>query len=623
MARTSALRSESRLLSIIAGAVVVACLYFARVVFIPLALALLFSVLLTPVILLLEKIKLPRLLAICLVVVSFVSLIGVGVWKTSQQFIYMTDQLPEYRANLDDKIRALSNSRSRSLNKAAASVENLTKEAAAAVPGSPPKKEAGKKNATPGSSPSQPLAVQVVTPVNPLESATNWLGPLATALMVIVFTTFMLLGREDLRNRFIRLAGGGHLTIMTQALDEATNRIHRYLLLQSAVNAGYGLVIGFALYLIGIPNAWFLGVVAAILRFLPYVGAPLAALAPIGLSLAVFPGWFHGAATICLFLVLELVVANFIEPRLYGAHVGLSPIAILVAAVFWTLIWGVPGLILSTPLTVCLVVMGRYVPTLGFLSVVLGDEEVLSPESQYYQRLLATDQHEARQILELYLKEKPLEELYSSVVIPALRLAEQDRHSNKLDEDRQNFIYQSTREIVEEFGEIPSETATDAAVPGDSVMPPRRGNQGTDGLDVLCIPARDAADDVVGLILCQLLERQGHSARSIAIDTTAEMLSEVSDAKPRVVCISALPPFALEHAKALYRKLRFRFPDLQVVVCLWQFEGDAQKAAFRFNLNSGDTFFTTLQQVLQDLACRLRSHNGMSGAEHPEAIGSG
>jgi hypothetical protein len=268
--------------------------------------------------------------------------------------------------------------------------------------------------------------------------------------------------------------------------------------------------------------------------------------------------------------------------------------------------------VLSTPLTVCLVVMGRYVPSLVFLSVLLGDEPVLSPESQYYQRLLATDQNEARRILELYLKEKSLEDLYSSVVIPALNLAERDRHGHKLDEDTKDFIYQSTRELVEELGDNPIESISNAVVSPDSAKSAQSQSEDTRRLDVLCIPARDTADEVVALILCQLLERQGHSVRSIPIGTTEEMLSQVSEAKPGLVCISALPPFALVHVRGLYSKLRLQSPDLHIVICLWQFEGDAQKVSARFKVTPGDGFFTTLPQVLQDAACRFQTHNAES-----------
>jgi len=439
---------------LLVAVVVIAALYLARVVFIPLALALLFSLLLTPVVSFLEKIMIPRLLAIFFVVLVLLSLIGFVGWKTSQQFIDLTQQLPTYQKTLEDKIHSLPGARNQSLTKASDTVHELEKEVAEATPGSSLATDS-KKSSAPGSSPSRPMAVEVVPPVNPLESVQNMLGPVFTGGVIAVFTIFILMGREDLRNRFIRLAGGGRLNAMTQALDDATHRINRYLLLELSVNAIYGLIIGTALHFIGIPNASLWGLGATILRFLPYVGPPMAALMPILLSLAVFSGWSHALATVGLFFVLELLVSNIVEPLLYGTHIGLSPLAILVAAIFWTLIWGFPGLVLSTPLTVCLVVMGRYVPSLSFLSILLGDEPVLSPHVQYYQRLLAADQSEARHVLEQYLKEKSVEELYGSVLIPALALAEQDRHRNVLDEETQKFIYQSTREIIEDLEDNP------------------------------------------------------------------------------------------------------------------------------------------------------------------------
>jgi predicted PurR-regulated permease PerM len=596
-------RENQGLLRIVAAVVVIATLFFARIVFVPLALALLFSLLLTPVVAFLERIKVPRVLAILLVVVTLAGSMGLIGWKASQQLFNLSDQLPAYKETLEDKIHALKGGQNQSINAAKDTVKDLEKEIATAVPGSTQTNETKKAPPVPGYSPARPLTVEIVPPPNPLESVENMLGPLATVGLVTIFTIFMLLGREDLRNRFIRLAGGGRLNVMTQALDEATHRINRYLFLQLAVNSGYGLVIGTALHFIGIPNASLWGLCAAMLRFLPYVGPPMAALMPIGLSLAVFPGWHHALMTVGLFVVLELMVANFVEPLLYGAHIGLSALAILVAAVFWTLIWGFPGLVLSTPLTVCLVVLGRYVPSLSFLNVLLGDEPVLSPQAQYYQRLLATDQNEARQVLEECLKEKSLEEVYSSVVIPALSLAEQDRHRNELDEETQNFIYQSTREIAEELGDISPDQHAEGTEENFSELS-RTGREEEGVLDVLCIPARDDADDVVAMLLCQLLDRQGHRAQSIPIGTTMEMLSQVQNLNPGIVCISALPPFAVGHTRALYAKLRTQSPDLHIVVCLWHFEGDPEKAAIRLKLVRGHEFFTTLPQVLQHIAFR-------------------
>jgi hypothetical protein len=323
----------------------------------------------------------------------------------------------------------------------------------------------------------------------------------------------------------------------------------------------------------------------------------VAALMPIFLSLAVFPGWHHALITAGIYFAMELIVSNFVEPLLYGAHVGLSPLAILVAAVFWTLIWGFPGLVLSTPLTVCLVVMGRHVPSLRFFDVLLGDEPALSPHAQYYQRLLATDHTEARQILEQYLKEKPLDDLYDSVVIPALSLAEQDRHRSELDEDTQNFIYQSTREIVEDLGELSREESVSET--SGSVI------ERTGPIDVLCIPARDEADEIVAILLSQLLERKGHRAQSIPVGTISEILSQVAETNPTVVCISALPPFAVDHARALYAQLRSHSPGLYIAICLWHFDGDPHKATTRLKLGSAHGFFTTLPEVLQDISFRV------------------
>ena len=296
------------------------------------------------------------------------------------------------------------------------------------APASTPGRAAGATGKLPGAATAtstKPVPVEIVQPTsNFIESLPNILGPIGTAGIVLVFTIFMLLQREDLRNRFIRLAGDGRLSVMTQAMDEAGDRVSHYLFLQSMVNASYGLIIGFSLYLMHVPNAVLFGVIAGILRFLPYVGPPIGAL-PVMLSLAVFDDWTRPLMVLGIYVVIEVVVANFIEPMLYGSKTGISSIAVLVAAVFWTFLWGPIGLVLSTPLTVCLVVLGRHIPSMRFLSVLLGDEPVLTPEVHYYQRLLATDHEEARQVLRGHLKEKSLEELYDTVMIPALLMAEQ------------------------------------------------------------------------------------------------------------------------------------------------------------------------------------------------------
>lgn len=358
-------------------------------------------------------------------------------WVVGNQLIDVTNQLPQYRADIRKKIALLHSPRSQELNKAADIVKEIGSDIAAA-----PASSQTDLNKMPGAAKSsaKSVPVEVFQPAsNPLESLNSVIGPVGSVVIVIVLSIFMLMGREDLRNRFIRLVAHGRFSAMTQALDDAGSRVSRYLLLQFIVNSGFGLVIGLGFYFIGIPNALLWGVAAAVLRFLPYIGAPLSAVVPILLSLVLFTGWTRPLMTIGLYVVVELIVANFLEPLLYGGQTGISSFAILFAAIFWTLLWGPIGLVLSTPFTVCLVVLGRHVPRLEFVNILLGDEPVLPPGAHYYQRLLANDQEEAKEVLQDYLKEHSLSELYDSVLIPGLSLAEQDSYTNDLDEGAATF----------------------------------------------------------------------------------------------------------------------------------------------------------------------------------------
>lgn len=594
MIRSGEALTESRLSKVFTGVVIVGTLYLAKVVFIPLSLALLLSFLLTPVVSVLERTRLPRGLAIFVVIVTLCTAIGFLGWKTSSQFVELSAELPAYQSALLDKIHRLKGSGSSSLDTASQTVKELEK-AISANPGEAPIASRNKVQ-PPGSSESHPMSVEVVPPSNPLESLQSMLGPLATGGIILVFTIFMLLDRENLRDRFIRIAGG-RLTTMTQALDEASRRINRYLLLQMGVNVIYGIVIGAGLHLIGIPNASLWGVAAALLRFLPYAGPPMAAAMPIFLSLAIFNDWRHALETAGLFVILEVVVSNFIEPLLYGAHVGLSALAIIVAAIFWTLLWGIPGLFLSTPLTVFLVVMGRYVPSLMFLNVLLGDEPVLAPHQQFYQRLLASEPEEARHILETWLKEKSLQELFDDVVIPALNMAEQDRSRQELDDGARALMYQNIRDLIEEFGETPSEQSLPEGK-GISASSPSAEDVTSDRTEILCIPARNEADGVVAFMLAQLLEGRGLTARSVSLAAASEMLAKAAGTTSHFVCISALPPFAMSHAREAYRSLRREAPAMRIVIGLWHLEGDLHEIFVRLKMNPGDAVVSTLSQAL-------------------------
>jgi predicted PurR-regulated permease PerM/methylmalonyl-CoA mutase cobalamin-binding subunit len=593
----------SQLFALTAGVVVIATLYFARVVLVPFALAMLFSFLLSPLVVSLEKIRLPRVVSVLLVVAISMGVVGsIGIAVTNQ-LVEVTNQLPNYRANIRAKVESFRGANRAGLVKATETVNELSKEVVETPSTTVPAARRHKSTVATESKDDRPLEVQLVRgPSSPGEFLEGWLGPVGVAGIVLVFTVFMLLQREDLRNRFIRLVGHSHLSLMTQALDDASHRISQYLLLQFLVNASYGVAVGVGLHFIGLPNALLWGVIAAILRFLPYVGPPIGALLPTVLSLAIFDGWTHSLMVVGLFLVIETIVANLVEPILYGAHTGISSLAILVAAVFWTLLWGPVGLVLSTPLTVCLVVLGRYVPQLGFLHILLGDQPVLAPETHFYQRLLAADHREARQVLDQYLAGKSLQDLYDSVVIPALGLAERDRHQNDLDEAVQRFICQSTREMVEELGEqsVDQEAIIAVEVADCDLISPAGDKGNPARLKILCVPARDDADDIVATMLTQLLERDGHQAQCISLGTPVEMVEQVAMEDPNVVVLSALPPFALAHARKLYQKMRARLPGVSIIVGVWSFS-EEDKLAARLALDIHGKGVTSLRAALAEV----------------------
>jgi predicted PurR-regulated permease PerM len=597
-------RDLLHLLTVVVAVVAIATLYFARVVLIPFALALLFTFILTPVVRLIEGFHFGRVPSTLLVAILSVATFGAIGWTVTKQLGEVVNQLPDYKSNIKSKLDYLHLSSHHTFDGASRAMTEISKDLAGPPAPAHSGSASGTQSTITRTAPeARPVAVELVkSPVLPLESLQSVLGLLASALIVTIFTIFMLIRREDLRNRLIFLAGEGRLSLVTQALDDASERVSRYLLLQFLVNTCYGIFIGVCLHFIGVPAAILWGAIAGILRFLPYIGPPLGALMPVVLSLAVFSGWQGPLITFSLFVVTELVVSNLIEPMLYGAHTGLSSLAILVAAIFWTAIWGPIGLVLSTPLTVCLVVLGRHVPRLSFLHVLLGDEPVLTPDSRFYQRLLATDHDEARQVLQKCLEGSTLLELYDSVLIPALSLAEEDRHQNRLEDATEKFICQSTRELIDEFSGLPANDS--ASDPADGPVEPLiAAGQYSPGhpYKVLCLPARDEADEIVATMLAQLIERAGHEAQCVPLGSAAEMLAQVKEEKPDFICISALPPFAIAHARALYAKLLAQAPNVRIDIGLWNFSGDPSKMSHRLALREGSRACTKLAEIIEGL----------------------
>ena len=595
------------LLAVVVAVVTIAALYFARVVLIPFALAILFTFILTPVVRLLERARLGRMFSSLLVVVlALGTCAGLG-WAVSKQFGQVVNELPGYKLNIKEKLASLHWSESHILHSASETVTEISKDLAAkpapSSSDSAQSLEATRSAKDHPATPAQPVPVQVIAPPSlPLESMQSILGLLARALIVVVFVIFMLIRREDLRNRLISLIGHGHIHLITQTLDEASSRVSKYLLMQFLVNTGYGIFMGMGLYFIGLPGALLWGVIVGILRFLPYVGPPLGGIMPLLLSMAVFDGWSKPLLVLGLFVITELAVSNLVEPMLYGVHTGISSLAILVAAIFWVAIWGPIGLVVSTPLTVCLLVVGRHVPQLRFLHILLGDEPPLTPESRFYQRLLAMDYEEAREVLQKCLNEMSLEDLYENVLIPALGLAEQDRHQNLLQDENYTFISQSTRELIDELWEPRNgETVTEPEGIRDetslNVVTPHPSRP----LNILCVPARDEADEIVGTMLAQLLQRAGHQAECLEVGSAEHMLAQIPKEKPDLVCISALPPFAIPAVRGLYGRMHGQNPNQQITVGLWHFSGDATKLGRRLALKDDAHVFTTLAELIREV----------------------
>ncbi|MGI8959104.1 MAG: AI-2E family transporter [Bryobacteraceae bacterium] len=583
------------MLPLITIATAIATLYLGQDLVIPFALALLISFLLTPPVTWLEKLKLGRVLSVLIVLAVAFSIAGGILWMGTAQFSSIVSELPRYQQNIRRKIEAIRNPAGPGLAKAAASIQQITTvlspSSSAAEKQQTVSEQIPNAKRTRGQPQSPtPVPVEVVPhQTGTLESLglvrTSVLHFLAGTCAVIVLTLFMLINRGDLRNRLVRLLGQGQLVAVTTALDDAAGRVSRYLLTQSLVNGTFGTLLGLGLYWIGVPYAPFWGVFGALLRFIPYIGTLVAGACPLLLALAVFEGWRKPLFTLGTFAAIEGITSSLVEPWLYATRTGISSLAILVSAAFWTLLWGPIGLVLSTPLTVCLAVLGRHVPQFEFLSILLGDEPVLSPEARYYQRLLAMDEDEATEIVDEYLKEKSLGEVYDAVLIPALSLAERDRHQDRLDEEREKFIYQSTRELIQELGERPSDRTREPASPPASP------------LSIRCLPARDRADELVGLMLAQLLRRSGYDAVAVSLGPVDEMLNGLTQNEPDVLFVSALPPFAVTHARSICRRARQKLPGLKVAIGLWNSGTELEKLKERLGPDCSDCVMTTLAQA--------------------------
>jgi predicted PurR-regulated permease PerM/methylmalonyl-CoA mutase cobalamin-binding subunit len=577
---------------------VVAVLEFGEPVLMPLALAVLLAFLLSPIVDRLQDWGCNRVIAVVLTTVATCALAGGLLFVVAGQFLSLIDRLPAYKENLRTKIETLRGPGG-SLDKSAEAVKELSEELQAAVPGAEKTPPVTQVQIVPP----PPDAVTVIRGVfGPL------LGPLGTGAIVVVLVIFMLVQRDDLRYRLIRLLGPGEMHTTVRAIEDAAGRVSRFLLMQTIINATQGVLVAAGLYFLGVPDALLWGALTIVLRFIPYLGPLLAAAGPIAISLAFFDSWTYPLLTVGLVVALELVSNNVLEPWLYGSSVGVSAFALILAAVFWTWLWGVPGLFLAIPLTVCLVVMGKYIPQLEFLSVLLGDEPVLEARERFYERLLSADPDGAGELLDEMREDKSPLEVCDTMLLPALRYVEQDHERGAVDEAKR-------RAIIDEIGAL-----------GDDVYEPDEPTAEADAsrlapgtkLVVLCLPAGDRADEVGAQLFAKALGTAGIEARTAAIAALKSEMLELGDrVRPDAICVSAVPPGALIHARYLCKRLRSRGVKVPVIVGLWDAQGDVQSATQRLASAGASRVVTSFAAATEEIGHLMQAV--IQGVQKPDA----
>lgn len=596
------------------AALIIAALYFGREIFVPVALAILLSFVLAPFVMRLHALCIPRTVSVLVVVVVGFSIIfSLGGLMVSQA-TRLAAQLPGYQQTLSDKIESLRGlmGGTGTLKQASTVLKQLKTELQNRDGASPPDNELVRQ---PPSNPT-PIPVEVRQPdpgalstlgaiIQPL------ISPLTTTGIVVIFVVFFLLQREDLRNRVVRLAGCADIQRTTAALDDAGKRLSKLFLTQITFNAVFGLAIGVGLEFIGVPSAPLWGLIAMILRFVPYVGALISAIFPLILAAAVGPGWEMLILTAALFVVLEFLAGQVIEPLIYGHSSGLSPVAVILSASFWTWLWGPVGLVLATPLTVFLVVIGRHVDRLQFLDIMLGDRPPLTPPQLAYQRLLAGDPLEAAEQAHDYLKESSLENYYDAVLLESLKLAESDRQLGHLDEERLSRVVSTVEELVAEFethrdfGELGSVPPDLSANPGaaiaieqaNSQYVPIEKNQAS-STSIVCIPGAGRLDEAAALVLSQLLRHRGFVATTEKANSlSAENLPLPQEISFMCVCYLGQPSIAkIQHT---VRRLNRRAGGVRILLAVLGTESTKSTEISSGALVINGSFATTLEAIVQ------------------------
>jgi predicted PurR-regulated permease PerM len=579
--RASATIPGSTVTAILVVGGIVAALYFARDVLVPIALAVLLSFVLAPLVRRLRVWRFPRVIAVFVVAIFAFSIIfGLGAFMVSQ-VSQLANDLPRYQSTLTDKIQSLQGAAAGvgPLERASDVLKDLKKELDKPADARTPDLSLGSQAQS-----NRPIPVEVRQP-DP--GALQMLGalieplihPLTTTGIVVIFVIFILLQQSDLRNRLVRLAGAKDLHRTTAALDDAGQRLSRLFLTQLVLNASFGVVIGLALWLIGVPSAPLWGMLAMIMRFVPYIGALISAVFPIVLAAAVGPGWTMVLMTAALFLIAESIVGQAIEPLIYGHSTGLSPVAVITAATFWTWLWGPIGLILATPLTMCLVVLGRYVDQLKFLDVMFGDEPPLTPAELIYQRMLARDPVEAADQARVFLRENPLTAYYDEILLEGLRLAQADAQRGSLDEDQMRRVRDAVADIIDDLAtHTDVDNATTGSAEGDTplaqlekaeekVQEKALPERWRTGKPVLCIPGPSLLDEALAAIVTHLLEHRGIGARAEQVDALSiSRILSWDTAGVELVCVCFLEAVTAAQIRYAVRRIHRRMPTVSIIV---------------------------------------------------------
>ena len=569
---------------------VVAVLYWTQAILVPLCIAVLLTFVLAPPVTFLQR-YIGRAAAIStIVVLTFVVLGGAG-WAVAQELSELAQSLPSYRTNIREKVVDVQRmSTGGSVEKVQQTLEEIQEDI--------------KNTSAANKGRSGDPVVVASEQVESLWGFPAWLGPLieplSTASLVLVMVIFMLKEREDLRDRLIHVIGAGHVTLTTRAIDEAGTRVSRYLLMQTLVNLTYGIAVAVGLHLFGVPHAMLWGSLGAVLRFIPYVGPLVAAGAPILVSLAALPGWERPLYVIGFFVALEVFTNMVLETLLYAGAAGVSQVALLVAVAFWTWLWGPVGLLLATPLTVCLVVIGKHVPGLTFVATLMADLPALDRNVRYYQRILARDQSEAAELIEAHVQEHEPKTVFDALMLPALNAAERDRIDGLLSSAEESAVIDSTRELLEDAAlliakqhEPAAAAGGDAALESEPAKPP---------VTVLAYPVGGEGDVLALRMLQQLLDRRSFAMEIVSHRLLAsELVDHVRQHTAQIICLADLPPSSASKTRYLVRRLRAALPTLKIVVGRWAPAEFADDSAAGIRDAGADAVGATLQETREHL----------------------